>query len=273
MISVIIPLYNKEFYIKKTLQCVLDQTFQDFEIVIVNDGSTDQGPELVRTYSDKRIKLVNKKNEGVSAARNDGVNNSKYDYLAFLDADDEWLPNHLEVIQSLILKNGDKANVFTTNFARKYSDEDIKPNRDKNELPNGIIDNYFKEALKKAVIHTSCVSISRKAFLNVNGFDEKISRGEDMELWSKLARRYSVAYSNNTTSYYLIDAINSCSYSLPEPDKIYAYYIDLKFCVNKFDRKLTKETLVRRTLRYLILDKNFIFFFKIFRKQFKQYFQ
>src|SRR5690606_33526646 len=213
-------------YIKNTIQNVLNQTFQKFELIVVNDGSQDQGPEIVQSFIDSRIKLINKANGGVSSARNVGIANAKYDYIAFLDADDEWLPNHLEVINSLIDQYGAKADVFVTNFARKYPDGSIIPNRKVDELKHGIITNYFKEALKKAVIHTSCVCISKKALNNVNGFDERFSNGEDIDLWVKLARKYKIAYAPIVTEKYLIDSVNNSKKKI-DRKKTSAYYTTL----------------------------------------------
>ena len=90
MISVVIPLYNKEKQIKRTIQSVLTQTFQDFEIVIVNDGSTDNSTIEVEKIKDSRIRLIHQENAGVSAARNKGIEEAKYELIALLDADDEW---------------------------------------------------------------------------------------------------------------------------------------------------------------------------------------
>ena len=87
MISVVIPLYNKEKQIRKTLQSVLTQTFQDFEIVVVNDGSTDNSAIEVEKVKDPRIRLIHQQNAGVSAARNKGIEEARYELIAFLDAD------------------------------------------------------------------------------------------------------------------------------------------------------------------------------------------
>jgi glycosyltransferase involved in cell wall biosynthesis len=103
MISVIIPLYNKAHTIVNTLNTVLRQTFQDFEIVIVNDGSTDNGVEVITTaFNDVRIKIINQANGGVSGARNTGADAAQYNYLAFLDADDEWKLGYLAKIYEAI---------------------------------------------------------------------------------------------------------------------------------------------------------------------------
>ena len=95
MISVVIPLYNKEKSIASTLRTVLNQTFSDYEIVIVNDGSTDGSVEEIEKVQDDRIRLVHQPNAGVSAARNRGIEEAKGELNAFLDADDEWKPDYL----------------------------------------------------------------------------------------------------------------------------------------------------------------------------------
>src|SRR4051812_32162135 len=94
--SVIIPLYNKANYIENTIKSVLNQTFTDFEIIVVNDESTDESETIVLGFNDKRIQLFNQKNQGVSVARNHGIEKAKGKLVAFLDADDYWFHNHLE---------------------------------------------------------------------------------------------------------------------------------------------------------------------------------
>ena len=105
--SIIIPLYNKEKDIEKTISSVLEQTFNDFEIIIVNDGSTDKSEEIVKGIKDERITIFSKKNEGVSSARNFGVKKPNTSFIAFLDGDDYWYPNHLENLFSIISKHPD----------------------------------------------------------------------------------------------------------------------------------------------------------------------
>ena len=103
MISVVIPLYNKESSIKDTLHSVLSQNFNDFEVVIVNDGSTDNSVDVVKTIKDSRIRLIEQKNGGPSKARNTGILNAKGDWIVLLDADDQLLPNALNTFSIAIL--------------------------------------------------------------------------------------------------------------------------------------------------------------------------
>lgn len=105
MISVVIPLYNKAHTIVNTLNTVLNQIYRDFEVVIVNDGSTDNGVEVIKqNFNDSRIRIINQKNAGVSAARNRGVEEAKGNWIAFLDGDDEWHPEYLSTMYGLIKK-------------------------------------------------------------------------------------------------------------------------------------------------------------------------
>ena len=96
MFSIIIPLYNKADYIAETLKSVLNQTYCDYEVIVVNDSSTDNSLEVASSFQDERIHIYTKENEGVSAARNYGIMHAKYDYIAFLDADDWWEPGKLK---------------------------------------------------------------------------------------------------------------------------------------------------------------------------------
>ena len=103
-ISIVIPLYNKEKSIKNTILKVLEQTYHDFELIIVNDGSTDKSFDVVCAIKDKRIRIINKNNGGVSSARNLGIKEARYDIIAFLDADDIWDTDYLENLVNMVEK-------------------------------------------------------------------------------------------------------------------------------------------------------------------------
>jgi len=95
-VSVIVPLYNKAPYVRRALDSVAAQTFGDFELIVVDDGSTDEGASVVESFGDGRVRLIRQENTGPGAARNRGINEARGEVLAFLDADDEWLPTYLE---------------------------------------------------------------------------------------------------------------------------------------------------------------------------------
>ena len=118
-ISIIIPLYNKEKYIKKVIESVLKQSFQDFEVIIVDDGSTDKSASIVETINDNRIRLVKKCNGGVSAARNYGLQFVSTDLVFYLDADDILMPNTLDTLYKLYLRHPN-CDIFTGNFIQSY---------------------------------------------------------------------------------------------------------------------------------------------------------
>lgn len=205
--SVIIPLYNKEKNIGSTIDSVLNQTFSDFELIVVDDGSTDRSAEIVSSIPDERIRVITQSNSGVSEARNNGIAHSKADYIVLLDADDEWLPSHLSEMFSLVSDYGKVADVFATNFTRRFSSGEIVQNRD--DLQKGIVPNYFKAIRGGGVINSSCVCISKMALLDVHGFNSKYTMGEDLDLWARLARRYKIAYSPTSSSIYNIGTPNN----------------------------------------------------------------
>lgn len=104
MFSIIIPLYNKAHTIERTLKSVFAQTYQRFEVIIINDGSTDGSEGIVQKIEDQRLRLISQENLGVSAARNEGIKESKFEWISFLDGDDEWMPNYLENVNLAIQK-------------------------------------------------------------------------------------------------------------------------------------------------------------------------
>ena len=118
--SVVIPLYNKQQSIVNTILSVFKQSYQNFEIVIIDDGSADSSVDAVKSISDERIRLIHQENQGVSAARNRGIKEASYEWIAFLDGDDLWESNHLEEIVKM-MKVFPEHKVYVTSF--EYSDK------------------------------------------------------------------------------------------------------------------------------------------------------
>ncbi len=205
MISVIIPLYNKEKQISATLQSVFLQTYQDYEIIIVDDGSTDQSAEIVKKINDQRIKLIHQKNSGVSAARNRGVKSARGEWLAFLDADDEWMPEYLHT-QVELSRKYPKACVCATGYL--LQDEFGKRRAPKVQCSyidenSGFITNYFEIVSSSAPLITSIsVFIKKKTLLEVGGFLLHATLGEDLITWAKLACKYPIAYTPTPLAIY-----------------------------------------------------------------------
>src|SRR6187402_911428 len=125
--SVIIPLYNKVNFIESALKSVLGQTFTDFEIIIVEDCSTDNSFEAATKVNDPKIRILRyEKNKGLSASRNTGIQNATATYLCFLDADDAWQPDYLAKIHSLV-QEFPEARLFATNYAEQYNEKSVLP--------------------------------------------------------------------------------------------------------------------------------------------------
>lgn len=205
MISVVIPLYNKEQNIASTLQTVLKQTYQDFEIVIVNDGSTDHSVEEVAKVLDLRIHLIHQSNAGVSAARNRGIEEAKGEFVAFLDADDVWKPDYLKTQYELTLKYPG-CSVFASNYDFKDTQEKVTPTIIRKlsfKGVDGILSNYFEVAsCSHPPLWTSAVMIKKSAIQSIGGFPIGIKSGEDLLTWARLACKYSIAYTKISQAIY-----------------------------------------------------------------------
>lgn len=170
MISIVIPLYNKAHTIVNTLNTVFAQTFQDFEVVIVNDGSTDNGVEVIQQhFNDSRIRIIHQKNAGVSAARNRGVDESKGDYIAFLDGDDEWHPDYLSIINDTISKYPQAGMICTGGLmGNKKNPNKVSYRIAKKYLEQITPINFFENPCVFA--HTSGLIIRKDIFKKTHGF-------------------------------------------------------------------------------------------------------
>lgn len=196
--SVVIPIYNKSYSLKRCLDSVLAQNYSLFEIIIVNDGSTDPSLSIVKDNYNKEIesgliKLLDQTNQGVSVARNNGVKISAFDFICFLDADDEWKPNFLQKMANLI-KDFPQADLYSLAHMMKKEGKNL--NKPKHGLPNnhrGYVKDFFEASSKGSVVSSSKVCVKKQAFLNIKGFPEGIVAGEDLYVWIRLALNGEVA--------------------------------------------------------------------------------
>lgn len=197
MISVIIPLYNKESCIATALDSVLAQTCQDFEVIVVDDGSTDEGAAIVEGYTDPRIRLIRQENAGVSAARNRGVAEAKGEYVAFLDADAVWMPKFLEEIEALQKEFPEcRAQAMRYMVKSKNSRNFVFIYKIKFNAKRGILTNYFEVATHSSPpVLTGAVCIERALLQELGGFPLGIQSGEDLLTWARVALRTHWAYS------------------------------------------------------------------------------
>jgi len=204
--SIIIPLYNKENFIQNTMQSVLNQTFQDFEIIVVNDGSTDKSEEKLLQFKDSRIQYFSKNNEGVSTARNYGIEKANAEFITFLDADDYWYPTFLETMFETISKVPNQK-VFAAAIEFETSKKTIEASYSISKTNEDFeIVNYFKASLKQSVICTSCAVFHQSIFNEIGNFDTKIKSGQDTDLWIRIGLVYPVVFSWKILARYVYDA-------------------------------------------------------------------
>ena len=200
MFTVVIPLYNKEKYIRRAVDSVLSQNYENFELIIINDGSTDKSLEQLKDITDSRMRIINQINAGVGAARNKGFENSKYQWIALLDADDMWKSNHLNEL-SKIIESYPLSGMVSTKVCLKNTDSKVL-SVDSSLGSNIKSIDYFYEASKDlTVIHSSSVCINKKVYNEIGGFSD-YKMGEDLEYWARIGLNYPVAISTKVTSYY-----------------------------------------------------------------------
>lgn len=233
MISIVIPLFNKELSISSTLQSVCAQTYTDFEVLVIDDGSTDAGGEIADFYPDERIRVIHKENGGVCSARNRGVQESRGDIIAFLDADDYWSPEYLETLVKLI-EDYPHAGLWGLNFGTMTGD--IKYQNPSSLYPGfrGIISNPW---IKGSPFCSSAIGINKRAFEKVDGFDSRIIYGEDLDLWFRLMLEFPCAYEDKILCYYRIDAENRAM------NRSFPLNVTLPFFIDKYSkfRKTNKD--------------------------------
>lgn len=198
--SVVMPLYNKSQFVRASLEAVLAQTFTEFEVLIVDDGSTDDGVDAIADLLSTKVRVMRQSNAGPGVARNHGILEAKHDWIALLDADDLWMPDHLAALKELIEEFPD-IDLATTGFSRSEAGRVAK------ERPgcavNGYRLNYFRERAHREVVWSSSVAIRRSAFLRTNGFGDFFP-GEDSEFWARFALDHLCAATRKVTALYVV---------------------------------------------------------------------
>lgn len=212
MFSIIIPLYNKAAYIGETLNSVLSQKYCDYEVIVVNDSSTDNSLEVASSFQDERIHIYTKENEGVSAARNYGIMRAKYDYIAFLDADDMLEPDYL-VCQKKLIDMFPNAGIYATALYSIINEKKVYRNILDINHEYFLVDDYFKRSLLNGVTicSASSVCLNRNVIKQIPMFRVGIKRGEDLDVWLRLALSYEIAYCNLPKVYYRVGMVDSLS--------------------------------------------------------------
>jgi glycosyltransferase involved in cell wall biosynthesis len=242
-VTVIIPTYNRAHLIKRAIKSVLNQTFQDFEIIVVDDGSTDNTEEVVKSFNDLRIKYIkHQKNLGASAARNTGIKNSKGEYIAFLDSDDEWLSEKLERQIKIFEETKDKRLGFV--YCGAIFIDEKKNKEIKRLLPKKRGDVYKDMLFDSITYGGSHNLIKKEVFDKCDLFDEKevFKKGgqEDYEMWLRIAKKYNFDFTKEYLVKYYIRPIGRISTMANLQDKA-----KVRECiVGKFIEEYKKHPLI-----------------------------
>ena len=203
--SVVISVYNKANFIRKTIDSVLAQTESDYEIIIVNDVSTDGSDQVIQSFSDTRISYnCLKENSGAASARNKGVELATGQYIAFLDGDDLWDKNYLTTISDLIAKFPDHS-VFATAVHIQEHDgyRDSKYTFQNPEKKVQLSLNYFESSLKNTILTSSSTVVKKSVFAQTGIYDTSIKSGQDTDLWIRLGLQHRVAFSTQAFVTYI----------------------------------------------------------------------
>lgn len=199
MFSVILPLFNKAPFLCRAIDSVLAQDCTNWELLVVDNNSTDGGPELLRQYNDSRIRLLHEPQQGVSFARNKGVNEARYPWICFLDADDTWSAGILSHFSEQI-KKYPEAVMYSAAYQIIETHSGIRPvQRMKEDALSEVYpaNNFFKAYVHADMpVHTSSVCVSKSLFLEMGGFDTSIHYGEDTLLWSRIFLKGKVVVSS-----------------------------------------------------------------------------
>ena len=194
--SVVIATYNRAYWVSKAIGSVLNQTYSNWELIIVDDGSTDNTSEVVESFKDPRIQYIYQKNQERSAARNNGMDQSTGEYITFLDSDDYYLENHLATFHQRIIAAGSPIAVF---FANTYEERDGElakippPQLEVNKRVEFVLVNTI--GVPRACLH--------RDIFNEFQFNPEFTMAEDTELWVRVLKKYPYYYHNDYTQVYL----------------------------------------------------------------------
>lgn len=206
--SVVIPLYNKANEIRHTLECVFSQSFTNFEVIVINDGSTDDSLDIVQAFDDHRLHIYSTKNKGVSHARNYGIQKAKAKRIAFLDADDIWKPHHLEDLKALF-ETFPNCGLYCMAYDKIKGETMISSHyKDipQNKPWKGRIDDYFYHSSVNSLASSSSVGIYKAVLDTVGYFNEAFDSGEDTDLWIRIALAYPTAFDTTVSATHNLNA-------------------------------------------------------------------
>lgn len=245
--SVIIPVYNKANVICEAIKSVYAQTMKEYEIIIVDDGSHDGLVEVLESMESPCLRVIHQKNRGVSVARNVGIENARGDFICFLDADDLWKANHLEVLSELIEKYK-QAKVFIT--SHEITTPNGKVFHSSEEL-GGFEEEFKTEDLigllnttSYSILHTNSMCVKKKLFIEDNiKFEEGITVGEDSDVWYRLGLKNDVIFTKKETTVYRREYSTATRNTFHVQDWIFSLRINDILCDQYVSDKVKKSVI------------------------------
>ncbi|NEQ65641.1 MAG: glycosyltransferase [Symploca sp. SIO2D2] len=247
-ISVIIPAYNAESTIKETINSILNQTFTDFELIIINDGSQDSTLEVVSSISDSRIRVFSYSNAGVSAARNRGIAEAKGEYFSFIDADDLWTPDKLEAQLAALQANPQAAVAYSWTDWVDESGQFLRPGSRAKSNGNVLSELLFRDFIASG----SNPLIRKEALTQVGGFDESLTPAADWEMWLRLAGKYEFVNVPSAQILYRVSP-NSMSANIWRMETESLEIIDRAFAQGAESSQNLKKQVLGERYKYLTL--------------------
>jgi len=251
-VTVIIPTFNSAQFLTAAVDSVLAQTFKDFEIIVVDDGSTDNTEDVLKSYGDK-VRYIKQKNQGVSVARNTGIKNSSAKYAAFLDSDDVWMPAKLEK-QINALENNPKSKACYTEYISVS--EDMKPQELKRlRAENSVLNDLL---LRGNVIGPpSTILCERELFEELGGFDSGLSLSADWDMWIRLACVTELTFLKEPLIKYRLHGSNmSKNVKLLEDDTV--RMLEKAFAIESLSSELRAKRKSSFAYHYIVFAKAYL---------------
>ena len=267
-VSVIIPTYNCAQYITEAVESVLNQTYKDFEIIVVDDGSTDNTKEVIKPYLNK-IKYIYQQNSGPSAARNRGIKEAKGEYIAFLDADDIWLAQKLElqikfmekekevglIFSDMILFN--EKGIIKNSFLKEklfFNKLSIKPLSSTEKV---IYDNVFNALLQENFIPTNTVIVKKECFNKVGFFDKTLFSVEDRDMWLRIGLFYDIGFINFPL---VLTRFHETNISANQELALKSRLKVMKKFLNYSNLPIKSKKIIKQTINKIYFDLGYLYF-------------
>ena len=222
--SVVISVYNKADYIENTLKSVVNQSFDDFEVIVVNDGSSDNSLEIINSINDDRISVITTENLGASMARNKGIEESNSDFIALLDGDDYWDKDYLKTIYEAISIFPNQK-VFSVAIAQKYKNKIVPVDYSFNQTETFRIHNFFESSKKYSLLSSSSVVFHKAIIKQTGKFDPNIVSGQDTDLWIRFGLHYDIVFINKQLVTYThnTNSLSNTTFNLSQKPKFDNY--------------------------------------------------